>query len=555
MKKTERRSADLQTVALALRAGARNALSLLPGERPPWVVVELSGHIVPRPERPRLFGFTLPQRGMGAASLESITGALEDLARAPWLRGVLFRVEGLTADAATIYALRRAIVAVRAAGKETTAYLTQLDLRGYYVASAAAEVVAPESADVALRGLGVSMTFLRDALARWGVRFEKLAIDEYKTAFDNLVRQEMSEPEREQIDALLDSFTGHYVQAVAESRRLAPEQVRALLDEGITSAARAREAGLVDRVAYEDEVVGPKHTMLGEARRFLAGHAPSLRGGRVALVSVVGGIHTGRSKRMPVPMPLFGTRTSGSETIVRALRAAGADKATAAVVLFVDSGGGSALASDLIWREVKRLREQKPVVAVMGSVAASGGYYVAAPASRIVAAPTTVTGSIGVLTAKLVLEDLYAKHGINAQQIRRGRFALLLDPSRPLDEEGRALLRRNNEEIYDRFVGRVAEGRGLPVERVREIARGRVWAGTDALGVGLVDELGDLPLGIARARELGRLGPDAPVWDVHPQDDTLLPQVPDPAALIDFAELVGREHAWLVLPSVLRFGG
>jgi protease IV len=204
---------------------------------------------------------------------------------------------------------------------------------------------------------------------------------------------------------------------------------------------------------------------------------------------------------------------------------------------------------------VKLLRARKPVVAVMGAVAASGGYYVAAPANRIVAAPTTVTGSIGVMTAKLVLEELYARSGINAEQLRRGRFALLLDPSRPLGDEGRALLQRANEEVYDRFVARVAEGRGLPVERVREIARGRVWAGADALGVGLVDELGDLPLGIARARELGGLGPDAPVWDVHPKEEPLLPSVPDAAALLGFAEQMGREHAWLVLPAILRFGG
>jgi protease-4 len=223
------------------------------------------------------------------------------------------------------------------------------------------------------------------------------------------------------------------------------------------------------------------------------------------------------------------------------------------VVLFVDSPGGSALASDLVGREVRRLREKKPVVAVMGAVAASGGYYVVTHASRIIAAPTTITGSIGVLTGKLVVEDLFARWGLHAEQIRRGRYALLLDPAKPLGEDERALLRRANEEIYDRFVARVAEGRGLPAERVREIARGRIWAGADAVKLGLIDELGDLELGLARARALAGLCPDAPVWEVEPSDDLVLP-VQSVDALLDAATPLLRETSWLVVPAWFRWG-
>src|SRR6185437_851480 len=175
-------------------------------ERHSWVVVELSGVIVPRAERPRFFGLPVPIPLQGLhprPSLEQITADLDALARASWLTGVVLRLDGLHCDPATAFALRQAIGALTAA-KRTVAYLTQIDLTGYYVASAAAEVVAPESADIGLRGLGLSITFMRDALARFGIRFEKLAIDEYKNAFDNLVRQEMSPAHREQLEALLD---------------------------------------------------------------------------------------------------------------------------------------------------------------------------------------------------------------------------------------------------------------------------------------------------------------------------------------------------------------
>ena len=545
-------AADLQTTLQSLRAGARNVLSHLPGERPPWVVVELGGHVTPRTERPRFLGLPIAPPGQHRApSLEQLSDTLDELARAPWVQGVFFRVEALHADPATAYALRRRIVALREAGKRTVAYLTQVDGTGYYVASAAAELVAPESAEIGLRGLGLSITFMRDALAKAGIRFEKLAIDEYKNAFDNLVRQEMSPAQREQLERLLECFEAHTHAAIGASRGLTPEAVRALVDEGITSASRAVEAKLLDRLAYEDEIVGTSHRRLEQARRFLKTRVPPLRSKRVAVVSLTGGIMTGPSRRFPLPLPPLGGHTAGSETLVRALRTAAADKATGAIVLFVDSGGGSALASDLIWREVRRIRDKKPVVAVMGAVAASGGYYVLAHATRVIAAPTTITGSIGVLTGKLVLEDLFARWGFHAEQIQRGRFALLLDPAKSLGDDERALLRRSNEEIYDRFVSRVAEGRHLSVERVRELARGRVWAGADALANGLVDELGDLHTGITRARELAGLGPDAPVWDVPAPEELVLPGG-DAETMVAALTPIVRETSWLVLPAGLK---
>ena len=545
------KAADLQTIAQTVRAGVRNLIRLLPGERPRAVVVELSGAILPRAERPRLFGLPLPPQ-RHTPSLEAISDALDDLARAPWVERVVLRIHDLHADPATAYALRRRVAALSAAGKATVAILDRLDFISYYVATAAAEIVAPESAEIGLRGLGLSITFMRDALDKIGVRFEKLAIAEYKNAFDGLSRSEMSDAQREQLDTLLDRFYTHYAEAIAEHARTSPERVRALLDEGITSAERAKEVGLLDRVAYEDEVIDPGHARLGAARRFLGARAPALGGRRVALVTLSGAIVTGKSRGLPIPIPGAGARTAGSESLVRALRAARADRATAAVVLFVDSGGGSALASDLIEREVKRLQAEKPVVAVMGAIAASGGYYVLAPATRVIAAPTTITGSIGVLTGKLVLQDLYARLGLKPERVQRGRYALLHDPSRALSDDERALLARSNEAIYDRFVARGAKGRRLSEERVREIGRGRIWSGTDAKEIGLVDELGDLEMGIARARELAGLRADAPVWDVPVPEEIVLPSS-DPEAILRAVAPLTREMSWLLLPARFRF--
>ncbi|MEZ4302555.1 MAG: S49 family peptidase, partial [Polyangiaceae bacterium] len=360
-----------ETAVHRIRAGAQNLLSRLPGERPPWVVLELSGPIVARVRRPRVFGVPLPPALIGGAhSLEELAETLSVLGKADWLRGVVFRIDGMLVDAATAFGLRTAIAGLRQAGKRTVAYLPRVDLTAHYVASAAEEIACPESADFFLHGLGLSMTFYRDALARFGVRFEKIAIDEYKNAFDTLIRQEMSPAQREQLEALLASFEDHYLREIAAGRGITVDDVRAAIEEGVSSAERAHALKLIDRIAYEDELLDRQHRALAEAHRFLRVPLPPPGSKRIAVVTLTGPIVPGKSRGSPVPVPPFGGGVAGSDSVVGALRRAGADPATAAVVFHVDSGGGSALASDLIWREVQRVRERKPVIGVMGSVAA-----------------------------------------------------------------------------------------------------------------------------------------------------------------------------------------
>lgn len=546
------RQATVQTALRRVRAAGRNVAARLPGRRPTWIVVELSGSYPARVRRRLFFGFPVPpELGWGEASLEQLQQDLDSLADAPWLEGVLFRVSDLRVDLATAFALRRAISGLRRAGKRTVAWLAQLDWTGYYVAAAAETVAAPESADVRIHGVGLSVTFLRDALARWGIRFEKIATGPYKSALDELVRQTMSEPQREQLEALLDSIEQQYVADVAADRGLDPAAVRQSIDRGLSTAETARGAGLIDHVAYEDELVSAEHKPLAESARFLSVRSRPFSEKRVAVIALTGIIVTGRSRRSPLLMPAMTSVMAGADSVVQCLRAAADDSQTAAAVLYVSSPGGSALASDLIWREVFRLRARMPVVAVAGALAASGGYYAMTAAHRIFVAPSTVTGSIGVLTGKLVLEDLYQRWGLSAERLQRGRYALVHDPAQPLSQDERDWLERANEEIYQRFVARVATGRRLDTTRVDELGQGRLWSGRDAVRHGLVDELGDVTTAVARAAELAGLSPLAASWNVRAPTDLLLPTPNDPTTLHRSLTPLLRERSLLLEPTLV----
>jgi protease-4 len=255
------------------------------------------------------------------------------------------------------------------------------------------------------------------------------------------------------------------------------------------------------------------------------------------VISAVGTIVHGSSQRSPIPIPLplpLPPDQAGSATLVQQLRAAARDKRMAAVVLHVDSPGGSAFASDLIWREVAKLRETKPLVAYMGNRAASGGYYVSAPASEIFAQPTTLTGSIGIWGGKLVSSGLYDKLRVGRESVSRGKAAGMYADTAPFDEEERTKLWTNIGAGYVRFKDRVAQGRSLPIDEVEAIARGRIWTGQQALEHGLVDNLGDLRDAAERARQLAGISPQryAPMVDVQPPKQTFLaPTPPDEAGV------------------------
>ena len=500
-------------------------------------------------------------------SLEDVRATVETIGADRRVQSVILRFDTLQAGPSTLYSLRHHLRDLRAQGKRVVAYLPGASTWDYYLASACDEIVLPQSGRLSALGLRAEAVFLKDTLSLLGLEPDLEAIAEYKVAPDTFRRSTMSEPHREMLDAILDSYFGEIVTAIAEGRGLTPVRVRELIDRMPLTAAEAVEAGLADAVLYEDELahhLGDGTTSVSlltwrEAARWLRKPVKWPARQIVGVVSLEGLIVPGRSRHVPLPVPLpFVEAQAGAETVVQALRRAEADKRIAAVILHVETPGGSALASDLICREVRRLRERKPVVVLMGGQAASGGYYVSTLANRIVARPTTLTGSIGIWGGKFVAADFYGKLGIGREAVQRGAMAGLYSEMTPFSQEERARVRRDMGETYARFKALVAEGRGMTEEQVEEIARGRVWTGAQAREIGLVDELGGFETALALAKELAGLEPEREyaVVQVHPPRHELLPPGnTGPRALIETLRNLARGRVWALAPWTIRIRG
>ena len=399
--------------------------------------------------------------------------------------------------------LREQILRLRAEGKQTTVLLPRGGgHRELYVASAAEKIYVAPQATITLLGLSAQSHYVKPLLDRIGVEVEPFARKEYKTAVERMSRDSMSEYQREQIQTLIDGHTRAFLEALAARIGTTPDQTRALFEVGVFRGQDAIDAGLADGLAYEDELPAKlgieqekkKWKQIIEADRYLAFKEAKLfrplrRRPYIAVVTIKGAISES------------GAPTGRRGSIVAALRHARRDRRALGVLLWVDSPGGSAEASDLIHREVVRVKEKKPVVAYFGEVAASGGYYVAAHANAIVAQPLGLTGSIGVVSARLMASQLLDRVGIRTEVLRTGPHADVFSPHRPLTDDERALMNRELDAFYDSFVALVADGRGRSVEDIEPLARGRVWLAADAHRHGLVDELGGMEAALDRLRQ------------------------------------------------------
>jgi protease-4 len=554
-----------------------NLLRALRRKRLDYVVLPINGSYPERTPRrdPLPFPFNRLPLFPTEVSLEDMRTAAERIGADRHVQGIVLRFDALRAGPATLYSLRRICLNLRAKGKRVVAWLPSADTWDTYLASACDEVILPQSGRLAALGLRAEAMFLKDALALAGVEADLEAIAEYKVSPDTFRRSTMTEPHRHMLNAILDSYFDEIVAGIAEGRGLDPARVRELIDAMPLLPAEAVEAGLADAVLYEDELAarfcgdegdGERAATMctwREAARWL--RQPLKRTTRqvIGVVSLEGLITPGRSRRVPVPVPLpFVEAQAGAETIVQALRSAEAEERIVAVIFHVETPGGAALASDLICREVRRLRESKPVVALMGGQATSGGYYVAALANRIVARPTTLTGSIGIWGGKFTLAGLYEKLGVGREAVQRGAMAGLYSELAPFNEEERARVRQDMGESYARFKAVVAEGREMTGERVEEIARGRAWTGTQAREIGLVDELGDFETALAAAKELAGLETEREytVVQVSPPRHELLPR-PFPMADSNWTALLGalkdlaRERVWALAPWMVHIRG
>lgn len=474
------------------------------------------------------------------------------------VKGLIAHTAGGSLSLAQADELRAAVVAFRESGKPCVAWSESFGEFGpgmaqYLLASAFDEIWLQPTGDLAFFGASAQGTFVREALDKLGVVPQFSGRKEFKSAGDMFTENGFTEANREQHQAMVDSVVGAVVEEVAAARHLRVEAVRAAVDAPPMTAEEAVEAGLVDKVGYRDQAHASIRERINDSPahpaqlRFVEryGHkssvpgapkVPGLRRGKRPVIGVIhaqGPIHLGRSSGRS---PFAGT-SIGSDSLGAALRHAVKEE-VAAVVLRVDSPGGSAVASDAIRREVLQVREAGiPVIASMGDVAASGGYYITMPASEIVAGAHTLTGSIGVIAGKLVTSGAWQRIGVHSDTVSNGRFAQIFSSAKQFDDEEWQVLNTILDRVYDDFVARAAEDRNMPVEQLEPLAHGRVWTGRDAQARGLVDQLGGLSTAIDRAcvllgvrrdtadvQEMPKLGPldrflptdnsDAPSADV-----------------------------------------
>ena len=488
------------------------------------------------------------------------------------LQGVLLRVDDLHASWARVQGLRRAIERLRAAGKKVWVYLERAGVSEYYLASAADRVLCTPAATLDVTGLASEAMFVRESLDKLGVDAEVIHVGQYKSAGEMVTRTGMSEPHREMLEALVDDLFGQIADGVAAGRRLDPAATRDLLGRGPFVAAEAQSAGLIDGTAYADEAERQLADACGGAavierdaylrRRGRAVRLEALRRAQhtVALLHIGGTIKPGDSVTRP-----DGGGATGAATIAAALKSVRERADIAALVLRVTSPGGSALASDLIWRELERVRAEKPVIASCGDVAASGGYYVALAGRPLLAEAGTITGSIGVVAGKATLRRLYDRLGVRKETVARGRHASLFSDYVPLDVEGRERIQHQADTFYRDFVAKVAAARGMTADAVEASAQGRVWTGRQAQARGLVDELGGIEEALDAAKRALGLPADQPVliervarprrfWDFSlgfglPRRGGLLDLLD---GLPSFSFLL-RERVWALMPFDIRF--
>ena len=447
-----------------------------------------------------------------------LRAVLENLRKAkadPRVGAVLVVPSGLQAPLwAKVQEVHDAIVDFRKSGKKAFAYLEYAGEREYYIATACDQVFLMPGASLDINGLATYEVFLRGTLDKIGLYPDILHIGDYKTAYNSLTEKGYTAAHREATESMTRDLYEQLVQGIADGRQKSEADVRALIDEGPFTPDEALRVGLVDELAYADQIDDKAKLPGGALSRLesddyskVALKAVGLnRGPRIAVIYASGIIASGDGGFDPLSGAVM-----GSEAINKHIRDARADPAVRAIVVRIDSPGGSATASDAIWRELVITRDQKkdrPLVVSMSDLAASGGYWIAMAAPYIVAQPGTLTGSIGVITGKFVTGGVYEKLGANIDGVSFGRHADIASPARPFTDEQRQKIESLMQDTYDEFVEKAAASRNMPPEKLDAIAQGRVWTGRQAKAIGLVDELGGLDRAIAAAKQRAKIPAD-----------------------------------------------
>lgn len=500
-------------VATVISVGAMLLLYIVVSQEP-----DVPGHatlvLAPSGDLPEV----VPELAFGASHELTIRGYVELIRKAKAdsrIAGILLKPGVLSSPFwGKVQELRDAINDFKTSGKSVEAWLEYAGDREYYLASVADHVYLLPSASLDLTGVASYEVFLRGTFDWIGTYPDFLHVGDYKTAINTYLEKTFTPAHKEMSESLNRSQYDQLVRAIADARRKSEPDVRALIDQGPFQAVEALRVGLIDEIAYEDElddlVDGLRGADYIDAEDYAAVSWQRIgvrRGSKIAVINAAGVINSGSSGFDPVNGAVV-----GSDSLVEYIREARADRSIKAIVLRVDSPGGSSTASDVIWRELSISRDQgRPVVVSMSDLAASGGYYIALGGDAIVAQPGTLTGSIGVYTGKFVTSGSLEKLGANIEATSSGKHAEIYSPDRRFTAEERAKIQESMQVVYDQFIERTAAARHMPPEKVDEIAQGRVWTGEQARQLGLVDELGGLYKAIDLAKQRARIPLDEEV--------------------------------------------
>lgn len=530
----------------------QSAPKIEPGD---WLLVPLAGPLTDGPARDP---FVLDPSDI-APGVTEVARGIRAAAGDGRVAGLFLDVQDPMGGLATIQELRSAVVDFRASGKPCVAYAEELDFLDYYLASACTDVVMAPSGIALVNGLAVELTYFAGTLEKLGAKPQFEHVGDFKSATEPLERSEPSEAAREAYDALLDSTYGQIVSDIASSRGVDVEVVKGWIDHPALAPKRSLERGMVDAIGFRDavmasldsvgteefaaamlvaETVEPSEDLpFVDVSDWLSGLEEPKGEKKIAVVYAAGTIVSGEGEE-----GMFGGGVLADRPFAEWMQDIRNDDSVAAVVLRVDSPGGSGLASDMMWREIKLTQKSgRPVVVSMGDYAASGGYYISAPADHIVAQRGTLTGSIGVFGGKMALAGVWENLRMTSFSFKRGAESDLLSSSTPFSDEGRRVFREFLQDFYDTFLDRVAEGRGMTRDAVHAVAQGRVWTGEQALAYGLVDELGGLDVAMAKAAELGSAGDDFQI-EVWPKQKTIFEMLAE--------DLQGSRQALISLPQL-----
>jgi protease-4 len=542
--------------------------TVLWGKKKYWVKVVLRGPIVEERRRFGIFATRYP-------NLKEVLDVIEELAEDSEVAGIYLYMAGPDCGFAKKLEIRKGLEKFQSRGKGIICYSENMGNGEYYLATVADSIFMNPSGDLFLTGLRMEIPFIKGTLEKIGIEPELERIGKYKSAADIVSADSMSEAFKEAENAILDDMYDLFTETIAESRAMSVSRLRELIDDGPYTAKGALHAGLVDRLLYEDEIAEKfkkENMSIVSLRKYalLKDYVYDWQTeprNSIAIIYATGSIVSGKSGSNFLSGDLM-----GSETIARAIESARKDKNIKAIIFRIDSGGGSGLASDVIWREVKKTTEgkqKKPFIVSMSDVAGSGGYFIACAADKILADELTITGSIGVIGGKFNFVELYKKIGLKFESIERGEHAGILSATRPFTDEEKVLIADMIVEFYQDFIEKVAEGRGLSVEEVDRIGRGRIWTGRQAKENGLIDELGGLSEAIVLAKEMAGLGHEQKVGiEIYPKysvkffglGDSGIPGMEShlPEELLDIIRDYGRyqlyehEHIFYIMPYSVK---